>query len=256
MGFALIWSEGLAVALLSLALATAWAVRGRRVRALWVVVVYVVFIGVAAVIVLCTYGIHSHAYYVVRTTWFYYSFTWLIAFTVLSVWLLRQGLKRPATGLARPAATWPRTNLWLGFAGTMVAFGFTFWNMDLAARADLAIARQEAGAVLLAMAPPPVAESRNAARVYAEAIKALGEPIDKTWQEAAHRGIDAKKDVDWRDPQVLELVKRNEDALALLRKAAGIPGCNFNHQPSLMEAVAQLDSEARKASPGSNPARH
>jgi len=251
MGFALIWSEGLAVGLLSLALATAWAVRGRGARGLWVAVVYVVFFGAAAVIVQGTYYIHSRAYYVVvRTTWFYYSLTWLVTFTALSVWLLRRGLKRPAPGLARPAATWPRGNLWLGFAGAVVAFGFTFWNMDLSARADLAIARQEAGAVLLAMSPPPVAESLNAARVYGEAVKTLGEPIEQRWNDAAYWGIHAKEDVDWKDPHVLELVKRNEAALALLRKAAAMPGCNFNHQPSLLDAVPQPDSEMLKLRQG------
>jgi thiol-disulfide isomerase/thioredoxin len=250
MGFALIWSEGLAVALLSLALATAWAVHGRRARGLWVVAVYVVFFGAAAVVVLSTYGIHSRAYYVVRTTWFYYSLAWLVVFTTLSAWLFRRGLKRPAPGLARPAATWPRANLRFAFAGAVVAFGFTFWNMDLAARAELAIARQEAGAVLLAMTLPPVAESQNAARVYAEAVKALGEPIEQMWDDAAHRGIDAKEAADWKDPHVLESVKRNEVALALLRKAAAMPDCNFNRQPSLLDAVAKPDSEALKLRQG------
>jgi hypothetical protein len=252
MGFALIWSEGLAVALMSVALATAWAVRGRGARVLWVVVVYAVFFGAAAVIVLSTYGIYSRAYYrnSVRTTWFYYALTWLVAFTALSAWLLRRGWKRPAPGLSRPAATWPRGTLWLGFAGAVVAFGFTFWNMDLAARADLAIARQEAGAVLLAMVPPPVAESRNAARVYSEAAKALGEQNEKTWHEAepwleaVHRGTDLKADLAWNDPRVLELVKRNEDGLALLRKAAAMPDCNFNHQFSPWDAVWKENSEA------------
>ena len=39
MGHALIWAEGLAVALVSLALAVAWATRGGAARGLWAAVV-------------------------------------------------------------------------------------------------------------------------------------------------------------------------------------------------------------------------
>jgi hypothetical protein len=112
----------------------------------------------------------------------------------------------------------------------MVAFGFTVWNMDLEARADLAIARQEAGAVLLGLTAPPVAESENAARVYAEALKEIGEPVKAPWSEAARRGLDAAEPADWKDPFVVGLVKKHEDALARLRKAAALPRCSFDRQ--------------------------
>jgi hypothetical protein len=246
MGFALIWSEGLAVALLSLALALAWATRGGGARALWVGIISLVFFGAAAVIVLGTFEVHTRHGNLVRTTWFYYSLTWLVAFTVLGVFLLRRGLRRPQAGLARSALTWPRGKLWLGFGGAVLAFGLTFWNMDLAARADLAVARQEAGALLLTMTPPPVAESQNAARVYTEAVKDLGEPIRNPWQDAAYRGIDAREHADWKNPSVVELVKKQEGSLALLRKAAAMPGCNFDHQRSLLDAVTPSGPESRK----------
>lgn len=250
MGFALIWAEGLAVALFSLALATAWTARGRLARALWIAVVYLLFFGAAAALVVATFEVHRVYGALVRTTWFSYSLSWLVAFTVISVLLLRRGMRRPEPGLARAAASWPRRNLWLGFGGAMLALGFTFWNMDLAARADLAIARQEAGAVLLAMTPPPVAESENAALVYAEATKDLDEPIRNPWQDAVSRGID-KEQADWKDPYVVELVKKHEDALALLRKAAAMPRCSFDNQRSLdVRFLVSDHPEARKLRQG------
>jgi hypothetical protein len=231
MGYALIWSEGLAVALLSLALATAWATRGGSARALWVVIVSFAFFAAAAVAVVWTLGVYTWYGNRVRTTWFVYTLSWLAAFTASSVFLFRQGLRRPGPGLARPATAWPSVKLWLGFGGAALALGFTFWNMDLATRADLAIARQEAGALLLALNPPPVAEAENAARVYAEATKGLGETIRSPWIGAPHRA-------NWMDPYVVELVKKHEDSLALLRKAAAMPRCNFGHQRTLLDAVS------------------
>jgi hypothetical protein len=231
MGYALIWSEGLAVALLSLALATAWATRGGGARALWVVIVHFVFFAAAAIAVAWTFEVYTWYGNRVRTTWFFYALTWLAAFTAFGVLLLRHGWRRPGPGLARPATAWPSAKLWLGFGGAVLAFGFTFWNMDLATRADLAIARQEAGALLLALNPPPVAESENAARVYADASNDLGETIRSPWIDAPHRA-------NWKDPYVVELVKKHEDSLALLRKAAAMPRCNFGHQRTLLDAVS------------------
>src|SRR5205823_854454 len=121
--------------------------------------------------------------------------------------LMWSGLRRPGAGLARRASAWPRRRLWLGFGGAGLALGFTVWNVDLSVRADLAIARQEAGAVLLAMTPPPVSDSENAAQVYAEATKDLGEPtpIPQAWADAARRGLDVAESVDWKDPYVVGL---------------------------------------------------
>src|SRR5262249_42487474 len=147
------------------------------------------------------------------------------------------GGRGPGAGVAGPGAGWPRGKLWLGLGGAVLAFGFTCWNMDLAARAELAIARQEAGAFLLALAPPPVAESENAARVYAEATKNLDVPIRKPWQDAAYRGLDAREHADWKDRYVVGWVKKHEGALALLRQAAAMPRCNLERQRSFLDAI-------------------
>jgi hypothetical protein len=237
MGYPLIWVEGLAVALLSVALAAAWAARGGTARWLWVALVSLVFVAAAGVLVLATFEVRSWYGPLVRTTWFVYSLTWLVAFLLLSVFLAWQGLRRPDPGLARPAAAWSRGKLWLGLGGAVLAFALTFWNMDLAARADLAIARQEAGAFLLTLTPQPVPDSENAARLYAEATRDPGEPIRAPWAEAARRGLDAGEPVDWKDPYVVELVKKNEDTLALLRKAAAMPRCNFDYQRGPLDVV-------------------
>jgi hypothetical protein len=246
MGYALIWSEGLAAALFAAALIAAWAARGRALRLLGIALVFLVFFAPAALLVLWSYanslGDHGH---LIRTTWFAYAFSWLAAFTLCSVLVWRCGLRRPGAEQARTAAGWPRGKLWLGFGGAALALAFTLWNLDLGARADLAIARQEAGAMLLRLTPPPVADADNAARLYADAVKDLGEPLADAWREAALRGLDAREKVDWKSPQIAELVKKRQDALALLRKAAAMPRCSFAVERTLL-ADANIHATARK----------
>jgi hypothetical protein len=243
MGFALIWAEGLAVALLSLVLAIAWASRGRALRWLWTAVVYFAFFLAADVVVMATFSVYSREAHLIRTSWFYYSLAWLLAFVLLSIHWLRRGLRRPEPGVARAATAWPRGKLWLALAGAVVAFGLTFWNMDLSARADLAIARQDSGAVLLSMTRPPIVDAENAARIYAEAGRNLSEPIKDPWQDGAFRGIDAREVVDWKAPYVVELVKQHEKALALFRKAAAMPRCRFDRRPTLLDAATPAEPE-------------
>lgn len=250
MGYALIGAEGLAVALLCLALATGWAARGRFARWLWAVIVFLVFSGAAALVAVQYLGSWEDGK-LIRTPWFAYALAWLVAFTVLGVSVLRRGLRRPGPGLARPAAAWPRGRLWLWLGGAVLALGLTFWNLDLAARADLAIARQEAGALLLDMTAPPVPEPENAARVYSQAVKDLVEPINDPWQDAVYRGRDPEQNVDWKDPHVVELVRKHEDALALLRKAAAMPRCSFESQRALdLRFLVSPHPEARKLRQG------
>jgi hypothetical protein len=237
LGYALIWVEGLAAALLCLALAAARAASGSIFRVVEMIVVFLTFSGLGAVATLGTGALLSRGGPFLSADRFVYSLSWLLVYLVASVVLFRRAFHRPAPGLARAGADWPRGKLWLGFGGTVLAFGFTFWNLDLAARADLAAARQEAGDLLLTMTPPAVPDSENAARLYAEAAKDLTTPIRNPWHDAARQGMSAhpQEEVSWKDPAVVELVGQQEKVLALLRKAAAMPPCNLDGRRSLDE---------------------
>lgn len=252
MGFALMWAEGLAVALVSLALAVSWASRGRVARGLWPAFIFLVFLAPAAFLVAWLYVLYSEYGHRVRTPWVGYAFSWLVAFTALAAFLVWQGVRRPGAGMARPAAGWSRRGMWLGLVGAALALGLTFWNVDLGTRAELAVARQEASAHLLTMTPPPVPDSENAARVYAEAVKDLDQPFRDPWQDEAFRPYHDRdtKEADWKDPYVVGLVKQHEAELALLRKAAAMPRCSFGHQRSVLDVVTPLEPQPRKLRQG------
>lgn len=246
MAYALIWIESLAIALFALALAVRWAARGSLVRVARVVLVWLVIFAPAAFGTYASWNLPLHEGGPIRTTWFTFLLTWLVGFAVGSVFVIGSGLRRSAPGLTRSAAEWPRRRLWLGFAGALGALGFTIWNADLAARADLAIARQEAGAMLLTMTQPPVPQEENAARVYADATRELGEPVDYKLHYAVSRGLDGYDPIDWKDPKFAAMVKQNERALALLRKAAAMPRCSFEKQRTFLDGATDTGPPGRK----------
>jgi hypothetical protein len=95
-----------------------------------------------------------------------------------------------------PARNWPRARLALALAGAVVLFAITLSNMDLAVKLQLAEARAEASAVLLAMIPPPIADKDNAAPLYAEAFAALTprERIPARWKER----MDSWRQKEWQ----------------------------------------------------------
>ncbi len=100
--------------------------------------------------------------------------------------------------------------------------------------------------MLLTMTAPPVADTENAARVYAQVLPELGEPLKKPWAEAALRGMDAKESVDWHDPYIAGMVKNHEHALTLLRKAAAMPRCSFGRSRDFLDDLTGPEPRERR----------
>jgi hypothetical protein len=179
-------------------------------------------------------------------TLFTFAGSWQVAYLIGAAMVLRRALRRPAPGLAAAAADWPRSRLNGGLAGAALAFGLTWWNLDLAARADLAVARQEAGSLLRDMGPPPVSAADDATRLYVEAGKGLPPSFGDPWREAI-QASQPSDGVNWKDPYVVELVAQQEPALALLRKAAALPPCDLGGGRSLENLTVGGDLEQLRA---------
>jgi hypothetical protein len=236
-GYLLFWAEGMAVALLCLALVAAWAgARGSFWRVAGVIGVFLLFAGPAALAAHATAPWQCEWGRLLPADLFVYPLSWLLVYLVGGTLLLGRAFRRPAAGMSRAAAGWPCGKLGLGLGGAILALGLTFWNLDLAARADLAVARQEAGEVLLTL-PPPGPDSNQAAPLFVEAGKDL-EPPGDPWHTAVEPGrpIAWQEEPAWTDPGVVALVSRQEKALALVRRAALLP------RPSLAQRSVDLNT--------------
>ena len=230
MGYALIWIESLATLLLLVAAITAWSARLARPfwQRLGPILLALVGIGLAvwwtSVIGYMNYGLDLHI------GWFSYSLVWTIAFSVGAMVLLWLGLRRrPDAGAA--ARSWSGTKLAVAFAALVLVTWTTFTNMDTAVKLELRSVRAEAGAKILALAPPRVADADNAALVYQDAFTQLT-PESQTparfrdsqlWTELEAGRIDPK------DKEIRDFVAGQQTAILLLRKAAAMPACSFDH---------------------------
>ncbi|MGH7169867.1 MAG: hypothetical protein ACRELG_06295 [Gemmataceae bacterium] len=253
MGHALIWIEGLAAMLLLIALAAACSARwSRRFRQL--ALPLLTALAVLLLAVPLTYGaalLKFHFHGLVPHDWFIYTLSWTIVF-LAGVWMIfSRGLKRSGEERIPPARSWPRGRLALALAGAVILFAITLSNMDLAMKVQLAEARAEAGAVLLAMTLPPIDEKDNAAPIYQEAFAALT-PIERlpprwkrkmeTWKkEELQINPPYRWDLpvrlfayfDWHDKDWKEFLDSQNRALTLLRKAASKPDCRFPQRDPL-----------------------
>jgi hypothetical protein len=93
--------------------------------------------------------------------------------------------------------------------------------------------RTEAGALAMSAAPARVPESQNAAPLYEEAFAAMGDLSQ--WPEDYIRisnNSQSAETFDPHDPKLALFLKGQEQSMVLLRRAAAMPGCYFEHDYS------------------------
>ena len=248
MGYALLWIESLAASLLLVAVATAYSERARMKLAAGVLLVLAVaaptLIGGAETAfagLMCSMRIEHH--------WLAYTVSWLVCLVAGIVAVLWRGLRRHDG--VRPAAAWPTAKLAVGFAVALALHFITFWNMDTTMRLQLSSVRMEAGAMAVAAAPPRPPDAENAAFVYEKAFALL----KRTNEQDPHwKAVYEKKSGTWykdfnkagfncADPELREFLKAHQPTLVLLKRAAAMSGCYFEHdyaQPSLDMQLPEL----------------
>jgi hypothetical protein len=235
MGHALIWVESLAVALLVPALVTACAARWPRRFGQGVVPVLttVLLVALAAGLTWALGYFRFQAF--LDSVPFWPVLAWTVLFAVGAVFLLVRGLRRRQDEAVPAARSWPRGRLALALAVAVMLAGTTFTNLELAVKVQLAAVRAEAGAKALALTPPRVPDRDNAAPVYREAFAALT-PADKVpppWRDKAATWLALDSAAfDPGDKDLADFLATQERGLALLRKAAAMPGCSFERDYS------------------------
>jgi hypothetical protein len=228
MGYPLIWIESLASALLVIALLTTCSVRSSRPF-----LSRVGTIGVAALLslvaALLTWALGWFQFEAgLAINWFWPALAWTLAFATGALALMLHGFRqRGDDGLA--ARSWSRAKLVLTLAALVLLTWTTFSNMDLAVKIQMATLRADAGAMILAGAPPRVLDRDNAALIYQEAFANLT-PLAKAPFRTADLWLDVSEyKYDPNDKELPAFLASQERALALFRQAAAMPGCWFEH---------------------------
>jgi len=223
-GHALIWVETLTAALAAVGLVTAWAARrsGRRVRLVLAGGFAAVLVGLAVTAALFVallpgaWGSYQ--------AWF--ASSWAAALAAGVVLVLARGLWRTGEAGGPAGRAWNLGRL-AAVAGAAAALDvMTVSNLDLAQKIVLARERADAGARVVILLPPPVADRDNAAPVYREAFAVLPPRHPPTGQKVK-MWLARPATVDPLDPEVTVFLRDREPGLALLRKAAAMPGCRF-----------------------------
>ena len=152
MGYALLMLESLVWSLLLVAIAAAFAGRSHRA---WLRLVLALSIPSALLLVhvglTVLAGILQFRYGI--SSWFLPLLALTLSFAAGTVWLLVKGLRsagvegQPAAAPVAAAASWPRGKLAIALLAAVALYCMTWWNLDLAARQQLAALRVEAGAI-------------------------------------------------------------------------------------------------------------
>jgi hypothetical protein len=226
MNFGLLWIDALIVALLWVTMLAAFVGRANRrwVRGL--------FIPVTVGVPLFPIGTFVFAATVTRfqskmePNWFVYAVSLLLAYLVGASIILRKASRREP-GPRPAAAAWQRTPLALAWL-VAVAIGYmTLANMDLAIRARCAIQGVEVNSVYLATLPAITSDNQNAAPLYEKAFASLRESREE--EKTVHNPPTGNNDTfDPNEPATVAFLSHQAATIALLRRAAALPGCRFD----------------------------
>jgi hypothetical protein len=237
MSYALFWIETAVVLLLWVAFITAVAgsIRRRFYRGL--IILAAILFPAAALSLLAVFTAHLKFGLSLTRNWFVYTTALLTVFVISALVIVIWGSRRDEAG--RRSETWPRWRL-AGALGVAIAVAvMTLCNMDLAVRSEAGAMRIEAGALLMSVSPANVPDSQNAALLYEKAFALM----DRAHQAHLDAPMTQESEPDPNSPQTQAYLARQAPALKLLRAAAQLPGCRFEHdysRPSIQMMLPEL----------------
>ena len=236
MNFALLWIDGLMISLLWVATLAALFGRFHRrwVRGLLMpITVGVPLFFLGSFVFAASATRFATAF---KPDWFGYSSSLLITYLIGASLILQRGRSTEA-GLRPASATWSRGPLAFALM-TAVAVGYmTLSNMDLVIRARCAIESVQVNAKYFAALPAAPSYSQNAATYYEKAFAQLRDdpPTDVNNPPTGNNDV-----FDPAEPATIAYLKRRADTIALLHRAAALPGCRFDLDISDPDISAML----------------
>ncbi|MDP9174460.1 MAG: hypothetical protein M3O30_11420 [Planctomycetota bacterium] len=248
MNFALLWIDALLIAVLWVAATAAIVGRAKRkwFRALFLPIVIGVPLAVLGTFVFAAANMKFSMN--VQPNWFAYSVSLLLAYLIgASVILRRAGRHEP--GLPPAAAAWGRVPLALACLTATIVGYMLLCNMDLVIRARCAISSVRVNSIYLAALPAITSDAQNAAPLYEKAFDHLKE-VQKDEERIENPPTGNRDDFDPNEPATLSFLAQQAPTIALLRRAAALPGCRFDAdlgQPNITVMMPFLNEERNAA---------
>jgi hypothetical protein len=237
MGYLLLGIESLTCSFLFVGVAVACIARlGGRGRRL-VLATVVILLPFAFYMALTTLDAIVEIHYRVAAGWFWPAVVLTVPYLVGAMVILNRGLTRDPVEAHPVAASWPRGKLALALAVGLMLHAMTFSNLDANVQQNLATVRAEATVLALSVAPARLPDQDNAAVVYQQAFDAIGWEFrggpmkrwPRVWHDAAKAvSDDTQPEFDFKNPELGTFLEERAGELALIRKAAVMPGCFFD----------------------------
>jgi len=242
MSYALLWIETLAIWLLWIAAVTAslGRVESRLRRIVWgipaLLLPLLILGGFAAwaiaMPIVAVKELHTH----LEHNWSAYAVSLLASF-LIGTWMITRASRRREPGMPPQAATWPRGKLWLTLAAAILVANMTLWNMDLAARSQGLVSSIQLDSQIEALTPA-VPDDQNAAILYDKAFSRL-------MSDDSVADVVGSDHFDPKDAATIEMFKRHEQTIVLLRRAAAMPLCRFDRdyvRPDITLLIAETNT--------------
>lgn len=212
MGYALLWLEGMASALLLVATVFSFLGRLKKRQALWPILMAMVLFLLA---VLASTFSGFLFFRNVNPQWLFpYTVTWTLVFPWASWMIIRRG--RPNDGEV-PAATWPRTQLVGALIVVLTLQWVTMDTLDNARKLEAVTAQTTALSKAQTILPSPPPYDQDASAIYDQAIKELGDVPNWLWDNSTNPAFDPKSD------QAQTLLQEKKKAIQLFKEATRRP---------------------------------
>jgi len=180
--------------------------------------------------------------------WFSYAISLLLAYLIGASIILRQSRRREP-GLMPAAATWRRAPLALSLLIAAAVGYMALLNMDFALRARCAVLSVEVNSIYLATLPAITSDAQNAAPLYEKAFARLKAAREEEYlvQNPPTGNNDS---FDPEEPAAITFLNHQAPTIALLRRAAALPGCRFDQdllEPDINTILPDLNEERNAA---------
>jgi hypothetical protein len=215
MGTAILWLSSLALPLLVVAFIMALTAKIKRFH-----IGFILTILSALVPLIAGVGatVFAYKWSAPKLPWLFgYTLSWTLVYFFGAVVILRCGTRLREQESS--ACSWPKGKLAVSFVAALVLCLCILLMLNNTANIKLSVIRSDAVSIALTLQPSQVPDHLNASLVYGKAFEAMGKMKWPDWmRDVGEPAFDLSKN------EIQEFLKEEKEAIALLQRAASMPG--------------------------------